>query len=66
MNKFEILRTMTPEVMKVLNDYIDERIENLRVQLERADPIDMIRKNQGAIFELNYLRKIRDNAVDKK
>ena len=49
--------------MDLLHEYVGNRIEVLRSQLETANEIDRIRQIQGSIQELKRFKTLREETI---
>lgn len=54
---------LTPKIIDAIHAYADDRIEDLRLQLETTKDADEMRQLQGAIRELRRLKNIRNAAI---
>lgn len=66
MNELQIYKKILGiplDSISVFQEYIDKRLEALRISLEREKDIGEVRELQGQIKELRQLKKIRDIAV---
>ena len=52
-----------PTFMPLMLEYVDERIEVLRSQLETSKDLDRVREIQGSIHELRRFKTLRDEVI---